>query len=701
MIASIPVPGRWCVAAATATTFGALMPVHVALIVAVVALGVVSAKPRFVLIGVVGAVLVVGGSVSGAAAASRMAAVEAAEVPDGSFEVDAMIREDPATRWAGNAVATPVAIDGDPWQGPPIGIGPLPGHVNAGDRVIVEGVLRDAFGRVGNDVVAGRLRVSEVLRHDSTANPLMMAGNALRERVRGVFHRDDAIDGLATGLLMGDTDRIPASHMENLRRAGLAHFVAVSGSNVALFLGVLWVLGAPLAIHPRARACLGFVGLAVFVVMTRWEPSVVRASVMAAVPLTGGLLGVPVDPWMALGVAVTVLVLFSADLLTSVGFILSVAATAGVLVGVVAVRQRSPRWLWTTLGATVGAQLAVAPIILTVFGTMPLVAPLANLVAAPLVALTTLVALVSVVVPFGGLDAAARMGSAAILEVASIAADGPQLSAMGTIGAAAVGMLAAVRRSRPLGLAAVVVILMASTTTAPTWPTEATLVALAVGQGDSILLQDPSGRAVLVDGGRRPDVLDRALRRHRVRSLDVVVVTHGDADHSGGLGELLGAMDVGELWMPAFSVDETLDELALVAVDNEVPVRRVAGGFRTRLGAFSIEVLGPTRRFHSDNDGSVVLLVTAGSSALLPGDIGAVAQNELPDVRPDVLVVPHHGAATSDLGWLERMDPDFAILSYGTNTYGHPHPDVLGVLSEMGMVVRHTYIEGDIVVPIG
>lgn len=701
MIASIPVPGRWCVAAATVTTLGALIPVRIAVLAAVVTIGVASTRPRFALVGVVLSVLVAGGSVSAAAASSRLEAVEAAEVPAGSFEVEAVIREDPASQWAWFAVGTPVAIDGETWQGPPIGIGPLPGHINAGDRVVVEGVMRDSFGRVGNDVIAGRLRVTEMLRHDITTNPLMMAGNGLRERVRSVFDRDDPTDGLATGLLMGDTDRIPAIHMENLRRAGLAHFVAVSGSNVALFLGVLWVLGAPLSIHPRARALLGFVGLAVFVVMTRWEPSVVRASVMAAIPLTGGLLGVPVDPWMALGIAVTVLVLFSADLLTSVGFTLSVAATAGVLLGVAAVGHRSPRWLWTPLGATVGAQLAVAPIILSVFGTMPLVAPLANLVVAPIVTLTTLVSLVCVVVPVELLGAIARSGSAAILDVASIAADGPQLSAMGTIGAATVGLLVGARRSRPLGIAAVAVILMASTTTSSTWPSRATMVALAVGQGDSILLQDPSGRAVLVDGGRRPDVLVRALRRHRVGSLDVVVVTHGDSDHIGGLGELLAAMDVGEVWLPAFSMDEALDGLALIASQREIPVRRVAGGFRAMIGAFSIDVLGPNRRFLSDNDGSVVLLVTAGRSALLPGDIGAVAQRELPYVRPDVLVVPHHGAATSDLGWLERTDPDLAILSYGPNTYGHPHPDVVGVLSEMGSVVRHTDMEGDIVVPLG
>ena len=86
---------------------------------------------------------------------------------------------------------------------------------------------------------------------------------------------------------------------------------------------------------------------------------------------------------------------------------------------------------------------------------------------------------------------------------------------------------------------------------------------------------------------------------------------------------------------------------------------------------------------------------------LLPGDIGAVAQGELEAVRPDVMLVPHHGSSTTDLDWLERTVGQVAVLSYGENTYGHPHPDVLSALDEARVMVHHTMREGDVTIPLG
>ena len=86
---------------------------------------------------------------------------------------------------------------------------------------------------------------------------------------------------------------------------------------------------------------------------------------------------------------------------------------------------------------------------------------------------------------------------------------------------------------------------------------------------------------------------------------------------------------------------------------------------------------------------------------LLPADIEAVAQRELPPVRPDAMVVPHHGSSTTDLAWLEGALGYTAVLSYGENTYGHPHPDVLAVLEASGATVHHTMLEGDVTIPLG
>ena len=93
----------------------------------------------------------------------------------------------------------------------------------------------------------------------------------------------------------------------------------------------------------------------------------------------------------------------------------------------------------------------------------------------------------------------------------------------------------------------------------------------------------------------------------------------------------------------------------------------------------------------------IVLWVAAcGTSFLLPGDIEAVAQRELPKVRPDVLMVPHHGSATTDLAWLTATVGPIAIISVGENTYGHPAPEVLETLDRAGAQLHTTQGEGDV-----
>lgn len=698
---TISVPGRWCVAAALATAVGVLLGTVASPIVACGAALLGASRPRWRTGAWVLAVLVVFGSWAGWAADRRSSAIAESVLPTGRVRLVLEIREDPSASTAWTAVGVAVSIDEQPWRGPRLGIRPVPAGTRAGDLVAVRGVIAGGVRRVGPEVVAGIVRADDVRIVGRRGGVAFTIGNALRSRVRSTFGADDQVDGLLTGLVIGDVERIPDTTMEDLRRSGLAHYVAVSGSNVALFLGAWWLVGIPLAISERTRAVYGIVGLLVFVVATRWEPSVVRASVMAAVPLLGGLASVPVDPWMALGVAVTVLLLVSADLIASVGFLLSVAATAGVLVGVSWVSGRRPGWLWAPLGATVGAQLAVAPIILAVFGSVPLVAPVTNLVAGPVVALSSGLAIGALALPFEPLVGLARTGAALVLRIAALGSDGPQLDALGVVGAVVVLWTIGSRRWRPMGLAAVAVVALTVVSSASPWPSVPTLVVLDIGQGDAMLLMDPTGRTALVDGGASPRTLDRALRRHGVQRLSLVVATHGDADHAAGLADVVRFAEVGELWVPAHTDDEVLDDLATEAIRRGIPVRRVAAGTRTFLGSIELEVLGPSRRYQSDNDGSVVILATAERSVLLAGDIEAVAQRELPDLDPDILVVPHHGSGTTSRAWLGATVRAVAVLSYGPNRFGHPHPEIVDILEESGATVFHTDRDGDVSLPLG
>lgn len=598
----------------------------------------------------------------------------------------------------------------DRWQsqtgegGPPLLIsGDLP-EVAVGSRVAVEGVLQARSGEARGQAFAGVVAARRLETLAAPSGPLWGTATALRRRVlEGVAGiGPDPAAGLLAGFLIGDVSGVGEADRAALRRAGLSHFVAVSGSNVALFLVFWWLLLAPAAVSPRTRALAGLAGLAVFVIATRWEPSVIRAAAMAGLVLAGRLVGIPLGAWEALAWAVTGSLLLAPQLASDLGFQLSVAATGGVVAGAGWLSHLRPRAVGTVLGATVAAQLAVTPLLLATVGSVPLAAPLTNLVAAPLVALATATGGVGLLLGFDPLTLVGRLAAAAVLAVARLAAPWPQLGVAQVLGLLAAGVVVARRPSlRPLaalaGAVALAVVLLAPGVAPP----RPALVALDVGQGDALLLLGRSA-TVLVDGGPDPARLVAGLHRYGVRRLDLVVLSHPHADHAAGLLAAVGTFPIGQLWEAAHPhTSPAYEELMAATRRHRVPVSAPPVGSTVRVGDLRLRVLGPERRFASPNDQSIVLLVDAGGPrVLLAGDIEVTAQRQLGAVPAEVLKVPHQGAATSDPDWLADVSPQVAVVSVGPNDFGHPAEWVVELLETQGAVVRRTDREGDVVVPL-
>jgi competence protein ComEC len=220
---------------------------------------------------------------------------------------------------------------------------------------------------------------------------------------------------LLAGFLVGDTRAVPADVTDDFRDAGLSHLLAVSGANLVFVLAALAPLVRRLSLPARGLVGAGVV--VVFGTMTRWEPSVLRAAAMAVVTLSATAAGRAVDGVRVLAIAMTGLLLADPFLLRSVGFLLSCGASAGILLWGEAIARRlpGPRLLRETAGVTLAAQLGTAPILVPVFGSVPLVALPANLVAVPLAAPITVLGLGAGVL--GGMVRPVWPGAAATLQL--------------------------------------------------------------------------------------------------------------------------------------------------------------------------------------------------------------------------------------------------------------------------------------------
>lgn len=563
-----------------------------------------------------------------------------------------------------------------------------------GDVLEVSGNIERAPGKAAGRDYQAILDVASIDRVFVSRFPLHRAGSWMRERVMRELRPLDDGRALLAGFLIGDTSRISEADVEAMRKSGLAHFVAVSGSNVALFLGLLALLAGPLALGPRRRAVVGLLGLPLYAAATRFEPSVLRASVMAGIALAGRMFGFVLEAWQLVAVAVGILVVLDPSLTGNVGFQLSVAATCGVLVGA--------RWpvrgaIRRALAITLGAQLAVAPLLLLHFGTVPLLSPLVNLAAAPLVTVATAAGAVGVS-GFDFLIGPASLCADLVLMLARSAAGWPQLGLVQVLSGALVALLTVrVVWLRPIAAVVAAAALIVTTVPEPLRP--GSVVVLDVGQGDAILLSGGRGSYALVDGGPSGAVLMERLRDHGVTELDLVVLTHPHADHATGLADLVGQMRVGEVWADPDPHDTPTSQRLFEALDRwRVPVSNPSVGQRVKLGVLDLTVRGPLRRYASPNDQSIVLDVSATRTMLLAGDIETFAQADLSDLRAEVLKVPHQGAATSDPGWLIGVGADLAVISVGPNDFGHPADWVVDVLEQSGATVLRTDVDGDVVV---
>ncbi len=569
--------------------------------------------------------------------------------------------------------------------------------------------------------------------------PTLRAVETVRAGLRdAVRTRPPEPRALVPALVLGDTSAMSPALEADFRTTGLTHLTAVSGANLTLLLAFLLLAARWLGVRGWWLRAVGLAGVAVFVALCRTEPSVLRAAAMGLVALAALGTGSRRRGLRHLGVAVLVLVLVDPFLGRSLGFTLSVLASAGIVWWAGRWADLLAGWLPRPVAESVAvplaAHLATLPVVAAVSGQVSVVGVVTNALAGPLVGPATVLGFAaagaSVIAPPLAelLGWAASWCAQGILWVAHAGAVLPGsawrwpaepralvlLGAVVLLGAAVLPVVLA-RWWAGVLLSVVMVTGLLAGPVQPGWPPrDWILVACDVGQGDGLVVSAGAGAAVVVDVGPDPEAMNRCLGQLHVRTIPVLVLTHFHADHVGGLAGALDGRAVDQIWVsPLGSPPTEAAAVHRVGVAAGAEVLSPAVGERGGLPGVGWEVLGPVGadvpagdgtdpESAAENDASLVLRLSArGVRILLTGDVEPEGQARIlaagGDLRADVLKVPHHGSARQDPAFLAATGARVAVASAGQrNDYGHPAPRTVQLLTGLGMSLLRTDEQGSV-----
>lgn len=636
-----------------------------------------------------------------------------------------------------------------------------PQELEPGNRVLARGICAypqaarnpgcfDARAYYGAKQIGMFLKKATVLRCRRTVYPLrsalMRLQNFCRRQMEQCLEEKEA--GILSAMLLGDRAALDRETKNLYQDAGIFHLLAISGLHISLtgmcLYRVLRKIHAPF----QASALLSFGAMAAYAFMAG-SVSAIRAVFMFGMFLLSQVTGRTYDLPTALAAAAACILTWASDMITQAGFLLSFAAVGGVLL---ASCWESRLLCRTAAGVSLAVSLFTAMPVAFFYYQLPLYAVLLNLCILPLMPF---------VLGFGIAGTAASVCSktlgsfllapahyliraitflcekVCLLPFSTIVTGKPGIFAIAVyyLALALIFRGFAAWKRRPAfwkgGFTDAMRIAAAGCLLAVcfTVPGRAdfTMTFLDVGQGDGCCIQNARRSVWMIDGGSSTQeqvaqyCIEPFLKSKGIGRVDYWLLSHSDADHSGGLYEILrtyvrgtdgknaAGITVGTILLADIREDsERREEICSMARRLQIPVRLVRRGANLADGDLNIKILGPKKTAYEDsNASSVVALVKyQGFSALMTGDVEGSGEKELledgvlEDV--DLLKAAHHGSGHTTSGeFLKKTKPEVTVISCGKgNRYGHPHAELLERLAKYGSKAVRTDEHGAVILTV-
>ncbi len=542
----------------------------------------------------------------------------------------------------------------------------------------------------------------------------------------------------------------------NFQLSGLAHLVAVSGAHLSLVSALSAAFLSQWGLSLKLRSVALITVLLAFVFFSGFAISTLRAFAMTCCAILARFAHRRAASLNALGLCIWLFIAFDPWQSLSPSFVLSLASTLGIILfaPLIAswfsrVPEKLQKWVVAPLSLSLASLMLTLPYTAALFSQISLVAPLANIVAAPIFSLSCLCSFLGVLLMLfvPGLSAlvmAPLMAPCLLLKMlsrcfasiphAAIPIDVAMAPMIGLTVACAMLLWRfwpqLTLRFLAKGVGLVLLCTLLAFNLCRLFEKDE-LIMLDVGQGDAFLLRS-QGSAILIDTGNQTGALRKALARHRVFQLDAVIISHSDDDHCGALASLRGLVPIKRVLLFADALEcpcESCQELITSSSRTAQELKGLEQGDHLQVGVFELEVLWP--KAYADEGGnadSIALEITGpgphknrdesqgqeGAQALeaqsqkskeKPGEVTALLCGDLEVdqlaqiAKPfDLIKVGHHGSRKSlDEDLLRKINPRLALISVGQdNRYGHPSPEVIQLLSQAEIDILRTDRQGDV-----